>query len=82
MEEREVFLYAQDFSKEDNDRKEAEYKVDRLAKHYMENTKDFPTYRDALEAVMRRHPKLAAGYLGLRVIATADAVDGSLEDQK
>lgn len=71
------------FTAEDVERKAAEQKVDRLAKHYLEHQpKKFSTYREALEAVLVRHPKLAAGYFGHRVTATEQAVDGSMETEK
>jgi len=71
------------FTAEDVERKVAEQKVDRLAKHYLEHQPEkFSSYGEALEAVLVRHPKLAAGYFGHRVIATEQAVDGSMENEQ
>jgi len=64
------------FSGEELDRKAAERVVDRLAKHYLGNLpKQFKTYQEALEAVLIRHPKLAARYLNRPVVDDGRGVD-------
>ncbi len=64
------------FSGEELDRKAAERVVDRLAKHYLENLpKQFTNYRDALEAVLVRHPTLAARYFNCKVLDDGRGID-------
>ena len=57
-------------------RQEATDKLDKLARHYLENfPQEFKTYADAFRSAQNRHPSLAAVHYDCAVLETDESIE-------